>query len=192
VIDQLSDEAARQGTPLSDVERAVLVFHESPHMPREMRDVMETFEREYDEQEYERRIVALLRDAYKRTRSSEKKRWAAALRELRDSDVYLGVMVDVAALRPPGDLWRLFGLGCLLMVLGVGAAFLADPLDSVVERHVTREHLALYVWLFLLASAGLFTVARWIFGASAVDDQLDRAIDFVSFRRGRSRADDRD
>ena len=49
---------------LSDVERQMLYFSESPRMSAKMIEVAETFERDYDDADYERKIVDLLRVYY--------------------------------------------------------------------------------------------------------------------------------
>jgi hypothetical protein len=51
ITSEVVDEAARAGTPLSDVERRMLSFSEGPRMPAWMIETEETFQREYDEKD---------------------------------------------------------------------------------------------------------------------------------------------
>jgi hypothetical protein len=179
VVAQLVDEAARRGITLSDVERQVLYFTESEHTPRRMIELMEAFERDYDEAAYERKIADLLRGAYKHTRSNQKEAWASALHRIRNSDVYLGVMLDQAdLLRPPGDIWRLFATGILVSALGMGSLLVTAWLFGRTGR---SDDSAFYLWFTTLCGAVGYTVARWIFGADAVDRFVDRVITLVTF-----------
>jgi hypothetical protein len=91
IVDQIIEEAALRGVSLSDVEREMLYFSESAHMPARMIEAAEAFERDYDDASYERKIVDLLRGAYKRTRSTHADAWQPAVRRVNQSDIYLGV-----------------------------------------------------------------------------------------------------
>jgi len=180
IVAQLAEEAARQAIPLSEIEREVLHFSESSQTPAKMIELMETFDRDYDQATYERKIVRLLKGAYKHTRSSRKDEWIAAIRRLEDVDVYLGVMVNQTGLfRPAGDVWRLFGTAFGLIGLIVVFLFFVEP---VLGRYLTPEQQGFYAWLSAVVAGSLYTVARWIFGATAVDHVIDRLIDAITFR----------
>lgn len=181
VVAQIIDEASRCGIDLSDTEREVLCFSEGPRTPHRMIEVMEAFERDCDEGQYERKIAGLLRSAHERTRSNQKGDWQAAIERIRDTDVYVGVMMDQAGLlRPPGDWWRVLAAGASILVLIVGLGVFIEP---TLNRHLSSEEQGLYLWLSLVAAGCLYTIARWIFGAAAVDRFTASIIDTVTFRR---------
>lgn len=178
IVAQIVDEAARRAITVSDVERKVLYFAESADTPRSMVELMEAFERDYDESEYEQKISDLLRSAHKRTRSSDKDAWAAALKRLRHSDVYLGVMLDrTGLLRPPGDTWRLLASGTLVLAAFMGFLFGLDWLLG----HPTKDEAAFYAWAAALAVGVGYTIARWILGAEVVDSFIDKVISLITF-----------
>jgi hypothetical protein len=86
-------EAEREGAPLSDVERRMLLFCEQE--PETVTgfpdDVLENIDTEYEE-----RITSLLRAAYERDQENrdEKQRFEDAYLKLQDGDHYLLVMAE--------------------------------------------------------------------------------------------------
>jgi hypothetical protein len=73
--------------------------------------VVEAFEREVDEQQYERRIAGLSRAARKRAHTSQAAPWAAAIERLEATDNYLGIMLDQAGLLPSPEEMSAGGAG---------------------------------------------------------------------------------
>jgi hypothetical protein len=100
-------QAQREGAPLSDVERKMLYFSETSSPSPAMREVNEEFERHYDQEEYERKLARLIRNACRRLDDGERRRWDAAVNVLRRGDHYVLVILDRARIRPRGDLLKL-------------------------------------------------------------------------------------
>ncbi len=95
LISKVIEEAAVEHVPLSDIEKKMLQFTEvHPTLP-DIHEVNEEFEREYDSDEYERKIATLLKNARAREESNEQQ-WKDALDALRHEDHYILVMIDQA------------------------------------------------------------------------------------------------
>jgi hypothetical protein len=85
---------------------------------------MSTFDREYDQGEYEKRIASLIRAAIVRLKTEDSaafERWSAAAKTLEQGDHYLSVMINHpnAFVRRSGDLIKLWATGtafCLVLV----------------------------------------------------------------------------
>ncbi|SRR6266567_863523 len=103
LISRIIVEAQRENVPLSEIERKMLYFTESGWTLPDMTAVYEEFDREYDQNEYEKRIANLIRRADKHTRkesSDEYEAWWAAVRFLKREDHYISVTIGIAGLRP--------------------------------------------------------------------------------------------
>jgi hypothetical protein len=61
LVGRIVAEAERQGAALSKVEREMLYFSQDGVISKHMEEVNEEFERDYDEDEYEQKIAALVR-----------------------------------------------------------------------------------------------------------------------------------
>jgi hypothetical protein len=92
---KITAEAAIQGMPLSDGEQKLLLFSEQD--PESPTDIPEELLEGVDE-EYERKIVSLLKAAYARDRDNPQQRqqYEDAMKTLKGSDHYILVMADVA------------------------------------------------------------------------------------------------
>ena len=183
IVSQIDAEAARRHVTLSDVEREMLRFREAPGLAASTIAAAETFERDYDADAYEQKIAGLLHSAYKRSTPTERPLWADAIERIMQGDWYLGVMLNQAGVyRPPGDRLRLWLTGCV----AVGAALLiAGVLVPALREHFSEEQIGLYGWLVAIGSVALFTAARWVFGADAIDGVLNAVIDTLTFQRKR-------
>jgi hypothetical protein len=99
LISKVVKQAEFEGAPLSEIETKMLYFTEvHPTLP-DIDEVNAEFERKYDVDEYEAKVVGLLKNA--RTRDSQnsqtlKQQWADALRVLKKEDHYILVMTDLA------------------------------------------------------------------------------------------------
>lgn len=99
VAEQVVAEARREGVSLSEVEQAMLYFSEVEETPPGIIEANAAFERDYDQDEYEAKIVRLLKGAGRHARRESKQtrdRWSNALRTLRQGDHFLLVMIDAA------------------------------------------------------------------------------------------------
>jgi hypothetical protein len=93
---KIESEAEREGMPLSEVERKMLYFSETDQTPADIRTISVAFDRDYDENEYEQKIAALVRtiDARNQTeKSNEQEAWDEAALKLSEGDHYLSVLI---------------------------------------------------------------------------------------------------
>ena len=99
LISRVIDEAEVEQVNLSEVEKKMLYFTEvSPSLP-DIYEVNAEFERNYNSDEYEAKVVSLLKKALDRDRhesSSQEQTWKDALDALRKQDHYILVMVYCA------------------------------------------------------------------------------------------------
>jgi hypothetical protein len=116
VAGKIAAEAKRQGVPLSEVERKMLYFSETDWTLPGILEVNAEFERDYDEDEYERKICSLgqaIEAQLKNASAEESDLWYEAIRKLTDGDRYLLVLLNprlvpaAASGRPPGDILKL-------------------------------------------------------------------------------------
>ena len=128
VIDRILDQARFEGVSLTDIEIRMLKFTEATSGSKDLA-AAETFERDYDSEDYEARIANLIRLAYERDKQSgDKPAWDNALAHIAGPDLYLNVMIDRAGIDqvpfgPFGD-WRFLLYGLLPVALCLVAAFL--------------------------------------------------------------------
>lgn len=97
---KIAEEAVRKGAPLTEVERKMLYFSETGWTLPEMKAVSAEFDRDYKQDEYERRIAGLVRGIEKseETQSEEEKdAWYQAVLKLCNGDHYLLVLIDAAS-----------------------------------------------------------------------------------------------
>jgi hypothetical protein len=102
LVAQITDQAQRQGVPLSEIERKMLFFSERYWTLPDMMKVNDEFDEKYDSDEYERKISDLIAQAYKRAKSDGPDAafaWNEALRLLSKEDHYILVMTARAGLR---------------------------------------------------------------------------------------------
>jgi len=174
----ITGEAQRQGTPLSEIERKMLYFSEGSAMRPEMQEVSDTFDRDYDQKTYEKKIEKLIQDALKRSRDGgglDYSSWRDAIRRLRKGDHYILVIIDSAraSVRPLHDRLRLWTAGfAVVVVLGFVGFLLAkyniDP-DRYLPSRYTRDDLFLAVWGTAAGAVILGGVLRVLLGADKFD-----------------------
>jgi hypothetical protein len=132
---QIADQAQRDHQPLSEIERKMLYFSETDWTLPEMSKVSEEFDRDYDQDEYEGKVTALIRSAYKRAVSESRDGydddWWSAIRLLTKQDHYILVMIRSAGLRPRYDQLK-------LLVVGVGIAALVGGIAPI-SLFVTKK-----------------------------------------------------
>ncbi len=138
LISRIVAEAQRENVPLSEIERKMLYFSESGWTLPDMTAVYEEFDREYDQDEYEKKIARLIvvadRHARKESRG-EYDAWWAAVRFLKGEDHYISVMIGIAGLRPAGDQLKLLGAGLGIVVCMLLAEFLSVKYKVYLSRH---------------------------------------------------------
>jgi hypothetical protein len=120
LVSRIVIEAKRQNVPLSEIERKMLYFSETAWAPPGMLEVNAEFERDCDEDEYERKIARLARSIETQLKDGDEEesdRWYAAIEKLSEGDHYLVVMLNPSpatvsqSARPPGDLLKLWLTG---------------------------------------------------------------------------------
>ena len=132
VAGKIAAEAKRQGVSLSEVERKMLYFSETDWTLPGILEVNAEFERDYDEDEYERKICSLgqaIEAQLKNVSAEESDLWFEAIQKLSDGDHYLLVLLNprlvsgVASKRPPGDILKLW-LTAIVIAFGLFSAFI--------------------------------------------------------------------
>ena len=92
-------EAQREGVALSEVERKMLYFSETAPTIPDIMEVNDAFDREYNQDDYERKIARLVGNARNRARregADDLKVWSDAERALSRYDYYLQVILNQA------------------------------------------------------------------------------------------------
>ncbi len=141
---KITEEAEREGAPLSEVERKMIYFTETGWTLPDMMAVSAEFDRDYDQDEYEWKIGGLVGRFLARAKpQDEQEAWDEAVEKLSEGDHYLLVLIDAAppqsgagssfsdrlrlfipapsrsGPRPPGDVGRL-----ILMAFAVPFVFI--------------------------------------------------------------------
>src|SRR5437867_1525312 len=98
LVSRIVEEAGSENVPLSELERKMLYFSETHWTLPDMMEVYEEFDREYDQDEYEKKITLLARNVVKHDLSESPEKyeaWRAAVRVLEKEDHYILVAIDV-------------------------------------------------------------------------------------------------
>jgi len=124
LANRIAAEAAQENVPLSEVERKMLYFSETDWTLPDMMTVSDEFDRDYDQDEYEKKIAVLIANIttdHHHKNEDEKEKWDAAVEKLSDGDHYIQVLVgngrpaaggffptgDKPAIRPRNDFLKL-------------------------------------------------------------------------------------
>jgi hypothetical protein len=100
LAERIAAEAKREENPLSEVERKMLYFSETNWTLPDMQAVSEEFDRDCDEDVYERRIAELIRRIEARNHAenpAQEEAWDDAALKLSEGDHYLSVLISMAA-----------------------------------------------------------------------------------------------
>jgi len=178
LVARIAEEAQREGSPLSEVERKMLYFTETAWTLPDIMEVNDQFDREYDAAEYEKKIADLIRNARKRARKEgrpEFDAWSEAIRILRKEDHYLLVMDRQAGVRPPGDLLKL--LATALAIIGgfLVLAYLADRVGIDLGR---GSALWFFAWAILACAALIYLLLHMFLGRERAQGLLDKVFGF--------------
>ena len=117
LISKIVAEAQRQNAPLSETERKMLYFTESGWTLPDIMQVNEQFDREYNQDEYERKIAKIIAKAYRRSlhdSRDEYDKWWDAVRCLRQEDHYISFLIGLADLRSRWDQLKLLVAGLVI------------------------------------------------------------------------------
>ena len=117
LISKIMAEAQRENAPLSETERKMLYFTESGWTLPDIMQVNEQFDREYDQDDYEKKIAKMVANAYKGILHDprEYKKWRSAVRFLQREDHYISVLIGLADLRPRWDQLQLLAAGLAIV-----------------------------------------------------------------------------
>jgi len=116
LISRIVAEAEREGSPLTEVERKMLYFTETGWTLPDIMEVNAEFERDYDNNKYERRVAGLARrieEDNKAQGGEEESAWLRAVEKLSEGDHYLLVLINPRLVsagetaRRPGDFVKL-------------------------------------------------------------------------------------
>jgi hypothetical protein len=130
LVSRILAQAKQIGIALSDAERKMLYFSESGWTLPDMKEVSAQFDRDYDQNEYEKKIADVIRRLSASQDDSAKADWDDAVGLLRREDHYLLVMIDAAAQPPAGGGARLLiPTLAVTIVFLVGAELLAGWLN---------------------------------------------------------------
>jgi hypothetical protein len=107
IVGRIATEAAREGALLSEIERKMLYFSETDWTLPDMTEVNAEFDRDYDQDEYEKKIAGLIGRVIAKFKSDSTahENWDAAIEKLSEGDRYLLVMVRLATTRNAGGGW---------------------------------------------------------------------------------------
>jgi hypothetical protein len=118
LISKIVAEAQHESTPLTEIERKMLYFTESGWTLPDMMEVNEQFDREYNQDDFEKKVAGITARAYKRILNDsrdEYDKWWAAVRLLRREDHYILVLIGLAGLRPRWDQLKLLAAGLAIV-----------------------------------------------------------------------------
>lgn len=138
---KIAAQAEREGNPLSDLERKMLYFSETGWTLPDMAEVSAEFDRTCDQDAYEQKIAALVRNirAARNTGSEAGRReWDRAIKRLNKEDHYLLILVGADGAvgdgsAPAQEAWLrpwLIALG-----LALGAIALVTVLQAIFATH---------------------------------------------------------
>jgi hypothetical protein len=177
LVSQIAAEAERQGHPLSDLERKMLYFSESGWTIPDALDVSDAFDREYDTDQYERKIAGLVRAARKRATGETATLWIRAADKLAEGDHYISIMLgEVHPWRDKGSLiWH----AVVLLVAGFAAvAAFVSSLRWYLGHSPTKEETGFYGWVTALALASALGLVH-AFGGRKLNRLVDYLTDWV-------------
>jgi hypothetical protein len=128
LVQQTAEQAALENVPLSDLEKRMMYFTESGDCPEDPLALNEEFESHYNQSEYEAKLIALLKNAYQRTKTENSlalEQWHAAIKVLNEGDHYLTVLLGNLTLRRvPVSTWLRLAARLAILLLAVYGAWI--------------------------------------------------------------------
>jgi len=176
LVARIAEEAQREGIPLSDVERKMLYFTETGWTLPDIAQVGDQFDREYNREEYEKKITRLIRNARKRARKEDKQEfnsWSAAVRRLSKEDHYLLAMIEAAgtSVRPRSYL-KLRIVAFLLICFS--APRVLAYIASKFGQELTRESVAFFSWAIAATVVFIYVLLRVVLGRDRTEEVFDK------------------
>jgi hypothetical protein len=139
LVAQTAEQAALEGVPLSELEKRMMYFTETGECPEDPIALNEEFEKEYETDEYERKVKKLLASAYRRLkeeRSPAVAEWEKSLKALDQTDDYILILCDRSPLARFGNREALPSV--LLFVFRLGLLVLAAYLVWNILKFLLR------------------------------------------------------
>lgn len=121
---KIAEEAEREGTPLTEVERKMLYFSETGWTLPDMKEVSAEFDRGYDQVEYEQKIgglAATLQAHLEIEGEQARQAWDQAIEKLSQGDHYMLVLVNAANTPQKGAKHNLKMVSIALVLLALAA-----------------------------------------------------------------------
>jgi hypothetical protein len=97
LISRILSESEFETVPLTEIERKMLYFSESAWTPPDIDRISASFDRDYDQTQYEEKIGTLVRNLCAKDRKDNQtafEAWNRAVKTLRQEDHYLLVLID--------------------------------------------------------------------------------------------------
>jgi len=176
LVAQTAEQAALEGVPLSELEKRMMYFTESPDAVEDPVKLNEEFEAQYDSEEYESKVAKLLHNAHARIKKNPEKArlWSDAIQTLCRGDHYLLVFwnqeSESTSERPPLDSLKLLGAGILVAAAMLAWQFWVAPRISGIDglssalRLIWKALQTLRITFFFGAVAlGLAALSAWFF-----------------------------
>lgn len=185
LVARIVEQAKREDLPLSEVERKMLYFSETHWTLPDMLEVNQRFDHEYNQDEYEKKIAELVRNATEHDRKESPEAygaWQAAVRILEKEDHYILVMINLApadgttaGVRPRWDQLKLFIAGVLIAAVLVGFPLLRSLVAEKYARSLSkyspfRESIFLYVLVICTIIAIVYRLGWLTLGRPTVED----------------------
>jgi hypothetical protein len=135
LVQCIADEAQREGTPLTELEKKMLYFSETHWTLPDIYQVNADFEQKYNTTDYERRISGLIRSFKARVRRDDPaslEDWNREVAAIASEDHYLLVMIAAAA--EPSHPSRLLQLAVIGVVAGLVALLITFAILFIARR----------------------------------------------------------
>jgi hypothetical protein len=139
LAERIAAQAEREGAPLDELERKNLYFSETYEAPDDALEVASEFGKTHDDAEYEKKIAALAKRAYKADEGSATvlQRWREAMARLEPEDHYIEIMLEQAglmyadySLRAPNYTKELYGTLAVVVVVATCIVLWATQIVS--------------------------------------------------------------
>jgi hypothetical protein len=179
LVARIVDEAQREGVSLSDVERKMLYFSETGWAPPDIMVTNEEFDRECDQDEYEKKIARIVHHAREGARKEGEESlgaWSDAIRTLRKEDHYLLVMIDRSnsVERPRFDRLKLWATAIALVGGSLGVMFMIRDLGLGFPK-VSRDA-PMFLWTAAFLAACAYQLFRICVGGERADKLLGKLL----------------
>jgi len=182
---EIAEEAQREGTPLSEIERKMLYFSETGWALPDIMEVNEEFDSAYDQDDYEHKVANLIRKAYRRACEDKAgyEKWRTSISVLNRGDHYLSVMIRIVGLRPRHDQLKLFLTAMAIVAVVISGILLSIRYNIGVGSRPsgpksTLVHTSLreYLWVGMVVVFVVCQILRLVLGAKRADGLTSKVL----------------